>query len=178
MGQEVVVTGLGLVTPLGDSVPEVRRRIEAGVCAAAPPSRFCAAACPCPVWAEGRGFRVKAHDVQPGDEAGLKSATFGVEGEYAYGNLKAEAGVHRLVRISPFDQAARRHTSFASVFVAPEIDDEIEVEIDEKDLRVDTYRSSGRGGEAGCVRVRGFVKEDMARAGARWVGRGEPPIEE
>ena len=79
-------------------------------------------------WAEGRGFRVKTHDLQPGDEAGLKSATFGVEGEYVYGHLKAEAGVHRLVRISPFDQAARRHTSFASVFVAPEIEDDIDLQ--------------------------------------------------
>ncbi|HEU4651291.1 MAG TPA: peptide chain release factor-like protein, partial [Croceibacterium sp.] len=83
----------------------------------------------------------------PGEEAGLKSVTFRVEGEYAYGLLAAEAGVHRLVRISPFDQAARRHTSFASLFVYPEIDEDIEVDIQDKDLRVDTYRATGAGGQ-------------------------------
>ena len=86
-------------------------------------------------------------DYQPGDEAGFKSATSPSTGEYAYGLLSAEAGVHRLVRISPFDQAARRHTSFASVYVWPEIEDDIDVEIDDKDLRIDTYRSSGAGGQ-------------------------------
>jgi peptide chain release factor 2 len=86
-------------------------------------------------------------DYQPGDEAGIKSVTLTVAGNYAFGLLSAEAGVHRLVRISPFDQAARRHTSFASVFVWPELPDDVEVEIDEKDLRVDTYRSSGAGGQ-------------------------------
>ena len=86
-------------------------------------------------------------EYQPGEEAGLKSVTFKVEGEYAYGLLAAEAGVHRLVRISPFDQAARRHTSFASLFVYPEIDESIEVEINDKDLRVDTYRATGAGGQ-------------------------------
>ncbi len=85
--------------------------------------------------------------MQPGEGAGIKSATFTVEGPYAYGYLKAEAGVHRLVRISPFDANARRHTSFASVFVFPEVDDDVEVEIDETDLRIDTYRSSGAGGQ-------------------------------
>jgi peptide chain release factor 2 len=98
-------------------------------------------------WAEQRGFKAEVLDYQPGEEAGLKSVTFRVEGEYAYGLLAAEAGVHRLVRISPFDQAARRHTSFASLFVYPEIDENIEVDIQEKDLRVDTYRATGAGGQ-------------------------------
>lgn len=98
-------------------------------------------------WAEQRGFKSEVIDYQPGEEAGLKSVTFRVEGEYAYGLLSAEAGVHRLVRISPFDQAARRHTSFASLFVYPEIDENIEVEINDKDLRVDTYRATGAGGQ-------------------------------
>ncbi len=98
-------------------------------------------------WAEQRGFKTEVLDYQPGEEAGLKSVTFRVEGEYAYGLLAAEAGVHRLVRISPFDQAARRHTSFASLFVYPEIDENIEVEIQEKDMRIDTYRATGAGGQ-------------------------------
>src|SRR5258706_2598892 len=98
-------------------------------------------------WAERRQFKTEIIDYQPGEEAGIKSVTFKVEGEYAYGLLAAEAGVHRLVRISPFDQAARRHTSFASLFVYPEIDENIEVEINEKDLRVDTYRATGAGGQ-------------------------------
>ncbi len=98
-------------------------------------------------WAERRGFKREVIDLQPGEEAGIKSVTFTVTGDYAYGLLLAEAGVHRLVRISPFDQAARRHTSFASVFVWPELPDDVEVEIDEKDLRIDTFRSSGRGGQ-------------------------------
>ena len=98
-------------------------------------------------WAEQRGFKAELLEYQPGEEAGLKSVTFRVEGEYAYGLLAAEAGVHRLVRISPFDQAARRHTSFASLFVYPEIDEDIEVEINDKDLRVDTYRATGAGGQ-------------------------------
>jgi len=98
-------------------------------------------------WIERRGFKREIIDQQPGDEAGLKSVTFTVSGDYAYGLLAAEAGVHRLVRISPFDQAARRHTSFASVYVWPELDDDIDVEIDEKDLRIDTFRSSGAGGQ-------------------------------
>ena len=98
-------------------------------------------------WAERRGFKSEIIDYQPGEEAGIKSVTFKVEGEYAYGLLAAEAGVHRLVRISPFDQNARRHTSFASLFVYPEIDEDIEVEINDKDLRVDTYRSTGAGGQ-------------------------------
>jgi peptide chain release factor 2 len=98
-------------------------------------------------WAEQRGFKTSILEYQPGEEAGLKSVTFKVEGEYAYGLLAAEAGVHRLVRISPFDQAARRHTSFASLFVYPEIDESIEVEINDKDLRVDTYRATGAGGQ-------------------------------
>ena len=98
-------------------------------------------------WAEMRGFKTEMIDLQEGEEAGIKSATFNVNGEYAYGYLSSEVGVHRLVRISPFDAAKRRHTSFASVFVFPEIDDDVKVEINEKDLRIDTFRSSGRGGQ-------------------------------
>jgi peptide chain release factor 2 len=98
-------------------------------------------------WAEQREFKTEILEYQPGEEAGLKSVTLRVEGEYAYGLLAAEAGVHRLVRISPFDQAARRHTSFASLFVYPEIDEDIEVDIQDKDLRVDTYRATGAGGQ-------------------------------
>jgi peptide chain release factor 2 len=98
-------------------------------------------------WAERRGFKRELLDYQPGEEAGLKSVTFTLSGEYAFGLMAAEAGVHRLVRISPFDQAARRHTSFASLYVWPEFDDEIEIDIPEKDLRIDTFRSSGAGGQ-------------------------------
>jgi len=98
-------------------------------------------------WAERRGFKTTIIDLLPGDEAGVKTVTLTIEGEYAYGYAKAEIGIHRLVRISPFDAGARRHTSFASVFVYPEVDDEIVVEIDEKDLRIDTYRSTGAGGQ-------------------------------
>ena len=98
-------------------------------------------------WAERREFKTEIIDYQPGEEAGIKGVTFKVEGEYAYGLLAAEAGVHRLVRISPFDQAARRHTSFASLFVYPEVDEDIEVDVNEKDLRVDTYRATGAGGQ-------------------------------
>ena len=98
-------------------------------------------------WAERNAFQVETLDLQPGEEAGIKSVTFTVRGDLAFGYLRAEAGVHRLVRISPFDSNKRRHTSFASVFVSPEIEDDIEVEIDDKDLRVDTYRASGAGGQ-------------------------------
>ncbi len=98
-------------------------------------------------WCERRGFKTDMVEYQPGEGAGIKSATFTVNGPFAYGYLKCEAGVHRLVRISPYDSAARRHTSFASVFVFPEIADDVEVEIDETDLRIDTYRSSGAGGQ-------------------------------
>ena len=98
-------------------------------------------------WAEQNGFKTQMLDYQDGEEAGIKSATFNVIGDYAYGYLSSETGVHRLVRISPFDASKRRHTSFASVAVYPEIDDKIEVKIDEKDLRIDTYRSSGKGGQ-------------------------------
>ena len=98
-------------------------------------------------WAEQKEFKVEILDEQSGSEAGLKSATFRVEGEYAYGLMSAEAGVHRLVRISPFNSGGSRETSFASMFVSPEIDEDIEVEINDKDLRVDTYRSSGAGGQ-------------------------------
>jgi len=98
-------------------------------------------------WAERRGFEMNVLDLQPGDEAGIKSVTVEIKGDSAYGYLRAEAGVHRLVRISPFDAQSRRHTSFASVFVYPLVDDTIEIEIDESDLRVDTYRASGAGGQ-------------------------------
>ncbi len=98
-------------------------------------------------WIERQGFESQIIDLQAGEEAGLKDATVEVRGKYAYGYLKAEAGVHRLVRISPFDANKRRHTSFASVFVLPEIDDNVTIKIEEKDLRVDTYRASGAGGQ-------------------------------
>jgi peptide chain release factor 2 len=98
-------------------------------------------------WAEQKGFKVEILDEQPGSEAGIKSATFRVEGDYAYGLMSAEAGVHRLVRISPFNSGGSRETSFASLFVSPEIDENIEVDIQDKDLRIDTYRSSGAGGQ-------------------------------
>jgi peptide chain release factor 2 len=98
-------------------------------------------------WAERQGFRIEEIDYQPGEEAGIKSTTFRVEGQFAYGLLSGEAGVHRLVRLSPFNAGQSRETSFASVFVYPEIDDEIEIEVQDKDLRVDTYRSTGAGGQ-------------------------------
>jgi len=98
-------------------------------------------------WAERHGFEVTVLDLQPGEEAGIKGASLEIKGMSAFGFLKAEKGVHRLVRISPFDSQARRHTSFASVFVYPVIEDEIEIDIDEGDLRIDTYRSSGAGGQ-------------------------------
>lgn len=98
-------------------------------------------------YAERKGFSAEELDVQDGEEAGVKSATILARGEFAFGYLKAETGVHRLVRISPFDSNSRRHTSFASVFVSPEIDDSIEVNIEEKDLRIDTYRAGGKGGQ-------------------------------
>jgi peptide chain release factor 2 len=98
-------------------------------------------------WAEREGFQTEINEIQDGDEAGIKSATFTITGEFAYGLLSGETGVHRLVRISPFDQAKRRHTSFASVFVSPEIDDTIVIDIKVEDLRIDTYRSGGKGGQ-------------------------------
>lgn len=98
-------------------------------------------------WAESRDFKVEIMEEQAGEEAGIKSATIKIEGHNAYGWLKTEAGVHRLVRISPFDSASKRHTSFASVWVFPEVDDAIEITIEDKDLRVDTYRASGAGGQ-------------------------------
>ena len=98
-------------------------------------------------WTERKGFGREIVDLQPGDEAGIKSVTMLVTGDFAYGLLAAEAGVHRLVRISPFDQAARRHTSFASLYVWPELPEDIDIEIEDKDLRVDTFRSSGAGGQ-------------------------------
>ncbi len=98
-------------------------------------------------WIERRGFDYEEFDIQAGQEAGIKSVTILVKGDYAYGYLKSENGVHRLVRISPFDSNARRHTSFASVSIVPEIDDTIDIELDEKDLKIDVYRASGAGGQ-------------------------------
>jgi peptide chain release factor 2 len=98
-------------------------------------------------WAEQQGFKTEINDIQDGEEAGIKSATFTITGDYAFGMLSGEIGVHRLVRISPFDQAKRRHTSFASVFVSPEIDDSIQIDIKPDDIRTDTYRSGGKGGQ-------------------------------
>jgi len=98
-------------------------------------------------WADKKGYKTQMFDTLPGEEAGIKNATVIIRGSFAYGYLKTENGVHRLVRISPFDSSRRRHTSFASVDVIPEISDEVKVEISEKDLRVDTYRSSGKGGQ-------------------------------
>ena len=98
-------------------------------------------------WSEQRGYKTEILDLQPGDEAGTKSATFTVKGQYAYGYLKTEIGVHRLVRISPFNASGKRQTSFASLFVYPEVDQEIVIDIEEKDLRIDTYRASGAGGQ-------------------------------
>ena len=98
-------------------------------------------------WVEGKGFKSSIVDFQPGDEAGIKSVTFTATGRYAYGYLKSETGVHRLVRISPFNASGKRHTSFASVFVYPELDNEIEIEMEDKDLRIDVFRASGAGGQ-------------------------------
>ena len=98
-------------------------------------------------WAEREGFKTEVNELQDGDEAGIKSATFTISGEFAFGMISGETGVHRLVRISPFDSAKRRHTSFASVFVSPEIDDTIVIDIKTEDLRIDTYRSGGKGGQ-------------------------------
>jgi peptide chain release factor 2 len=98
-------------------------------------------------WGERRGLQTELLDRLDGEEAGIKSATIAIRGDYAYGYLNGESGVHRLVRISPFDAASRRHTSFASVFVFPEVDDDVEIEVDSGDLRVDTYRASGAGGQ-------------------------------
>jgi peptide chain release factor 2 len=98
-------------------------------------------------YAERKGFKTEIIDSLPGEEAGLKSVTVRIEGDYAYGNLSQDSGVHRLVRISPFDANKRRHTSFAAVFIYPEVEEDIEIEIDPEDLRIDTFRSSGRGGQ-------------------------------
>jgi peptide chain release factor 2 len=98
-------------------------------------------------WSERKGFNSEIIDQLPGDEAGIKSVTFTIEGKYAYGYLRSETGIHRLVRISPFDAGGRRHTSFASVFVYPEVEDDIMIEINEADVRVDTFRASGAGGQ-------------------------------
>jgi len=98
-------------------------------------------------WAEKENYKIEVMDVQPGEEAGIKDVTFEVKGDYAFGMAKAEAGVHRMVRISPFDSASRRHTSFASVYVYPAVEEDIEIEINPTDLRIDTYRASGAGGQ-------------------------------
>ena len=98
-------------------------------------------------WGERQRFKVEVNEIQDGDEAGIKSATFTISGDFAFGLLSGETGVHRLVRISPFDSAKRRHTSFASVFISPEIDDTIVIDIKTEDLRIDTYRSGGKGGQ-------------------------------
>jgi peptide chain release factor 2 len=98
-------------------------------------------------YCDGRGWKTSITDIQAGDEAGIKGVTFMVEGAYAYGYLKAEIGIHRLVRISPYDASSRRHTSFASMFVYPEADDDIDIEVEEKELRIDVYRASGAGGQ-------------------------------
>lgn len=98
-------------------------------------------------WAAEKGFTAEIMDILPGDEAGTKSVTVMIKGKYAYGYLRSEMGIHRLVRISPFDTTGRRHTSFASVFIFPELDESIEIEINDKDLRIDTYRASGAGGQ-------------------------------
>ena len=98
-------------------------------------------------FAERRGYKAEVLDTLPGEEAGIKSVTIRIEGDYVYGNLSQESGVHRLVRISPFDANKRRHTSFAAVFIYPEVDEDIEVDINPDDLRIDTYRASGRGGQ-------------------------------
>ncbi len=98
-------------------------------------------------WAEREGYKTEMLDTLPGEEAGIKSATLSIEGEYAYGRIKAEIGIHRLVRISPFDANARRHTSFAALFVYPSADDEVDIQINEADLKIDTYRASGAGGQ-------------------------------
>ncbi len=97
---------------------------------------------------EQSGYSITTMDVQPGDTAGIKSVTFMATGDFAFGNLKSESGIHRLVRISPFDSNAKRHTSFASIFVSPEVDDSIEIEIQDKDIRIDVYRSGGAGGQS------------------------------
>ena len=98
-------------------------------------------------WSERQDFKIETLDYQPGDEAGIKDVSFIIKGENAYGYLKAESGIHRLVRISPFDSNAKRHTSFASVMVSPEVDDNIDIVIEDKDIRIDTYRASGAGGQ-------------------------------
>ena len=98
-------------------------------------------------WAEKEDYKIEVIDVQPGDEAGIKDVTFEIKGDYAFGMAKAEAGVHRMVRISPFDSASRRHTSFASVYVYPAVEEDIEIDINPTDLRIDTYRASGAGGQ-------------------------------
>lgn len=99
-------------------------------------------------WAHAKGFKVDLMDEQPGDSAGIKSCTMMVHGNFAYGLLRSESGIHRLVRISPFDSNARRHTSFASIYVSPEVDDDIEIDVQDKDIRIDVYRSGGAGGQS------------------------------
>ena len=139
-------------------------------------------------WAERRGFKTEILEATPGEEAGLKSATFTLTGENAYGIMQAEKGVHRLVRLSPFDSAHRRHTSFAQVEVAPLVDDDVDVEIDESDLRIDTYRAQGAGGQHvnktdSAVRIthlpdrhRGAVPERALAAAEQGPGDADPQV--
>ena len=130
-------------------------------------------------WAEQQGFKTEMNDYQDGEEAGIKSATFTITGEYAFGLLSGETGVHRLVRISPFDQAKRRHTSFASVFVSPEIDDSIQIDIKPDEIRIDTYRSGGKGGQHvnttdSAVRITHIPTEHRGAVPERAVAAQEP----
>jgi len=124
-------------------------------------------------YAERKGFKTEVIDFLPGEEAGLKSVTVRIEGDYAYGNLSQDSGVHRLVRISPFDANKRRHTSFAAVFIYPEVEEDIEIEIDPEDLRIDTFRSSGRGGQHvnvtdSAVKLEKIEKLEDAKSDIAW----------
>ena len=121
-------------------------------------------------WVERRGYQIELIDFQPGDEAGIKSVTFTAGGENAYGYLKSETGVHRLVRISPFNASGKRHTSFASVFVYPELDQEIVVDIEDKDLRIDVYRATGARGKDTATR-RSFTAGDLDSVGVSTLTR-------
>ena len=129
-------------------------------------------------WAERKGFAVAILDLMPGEEAGIKSVSIEIKGQYAYGFLKAEKGVHRLVRISPFDSQARRHTSFASVFVYPDIDDTIEIDLREEDIKMDVFRASGAGGQH-VNKTSSAVRFDPRAHGPRGlVPAGAQPVQE